>query len=220
MLPSMPRSSQSCLFLSGFPTKTPYTFLFSPTHATCPVHLILLDLISWIFGEYSSWSFPLCHFLKSPVIAWLLHPVSSSATYSWTSSTHILHLWWGQVSEYNTILLWHDKRVTDGTFSDWLCSTLRLSTSPSFSSHSPHCLELRPASTSSSINILLNSTFTQNSKLHSGKQGLNDRHLIVVGKISLHILFWPWALPMTCKFSLCWFLCVACSMNARQWTWA
>jgi len=35
----------SGLFPSGFPTKTLYTLLLSAIHATCPVHLILLDFI-------------------------------------------------------------------------------------------------------------------------------------------------------------------------------
>jgi hypothetical protein len=34
----------SGLFHSGFPNKTLYSFLSSPTRATCPTHLILLDL--------------------------------------------------------------------------------------------------------------------------------------------------------------------------------
>jgi hypothetical protein len=41
----------SDFFPSAFPTKTLYTSLLSPTHATCPAHLILLDLVTWIiFG--------------------------------------------------------------------------------------------------------------------------------------------------------------------------
>ena len=42
--PSTPRSSS--LFPSGFPTNNLYTLLSSPTSATCPVHLILLDFIT------------------------------------------------------------------------------------------------------------------------------------------------------------------------------
>jgi len=42
----------SGLFPSGFPTKTLYISLLYSIHATCPTHLILLDLITWIiFGE-------------------------------------------------------------------------------------------------------------------------------------------------------------------------
>jgi hypothetical protein len=36
---------QSALFSSGLPTKTLYTFLSPPIHATCPAYLIRFDLI-------------------------------------------------------------------------------------------------------------------------------------------------------------------------------
>ena len=57
----------SCLFPSGFSTKTLYIPLLSPICATYPAHLILLYLITRIiFGEeYRSSSSSSCSFLHS-----------------------------------------------------------------------------------------------------------------------------------------------------------
>ena len=59
----------SCLFPPGFPTKTLYMPLPSPTHATCHVYLILFNFITCtiLCEEYRTLSFSLCSFHHSPV---------------------------------------------------------------------------------------------------------------------------------------------------------
>ena len=61
---------------SAFPSKTLYTPLLSPTRATCPSHLILLDFITrtMMGEEYRSLSSSLCSFLQSPVTSALIGP--------------------------------------------------------------------------------------------------------------------------------------------------
>ena len=75
ILPPTP-GFQSGLFPSGFPTNPCTQSLFSPICATCPTHLIVLDLITCIiFGQqYRSLSSSLCSLFHSPVTLSFLGP--------------------------------------------------------------------------------------------------------------------------------------------------
>ena len=50
ILPSTFGSSK-WFFLPGFPSKTLYTPVLSPIYTTRPIHLILLDLITWKISD-------------------------------------------------------------------------------------------------------------------------------------------------------------------------
>jgi hypothetical protein len=65
----------SGLFLSGFPTNILYAFIFSPIRATCPAHLIFLDLV---ILDYIWWKVQV---MKLPIMQFCL------------ASYHFISLW-------------------------------------------------------------------------------------------------------------------------------
>jgi hypothetical protein len=127
------------LFPSGFPIKILYAFLFTSMHATCPVHLILLDLSILIIlcKEHKLWSSSLCRFLQ-PITSSLLGPnILLSTLFSNTLSLYSSLNVWDQVSHpYRTtgniivlyILIftlqdrWGDKRF----WTEWVASITRI----------------------------------------------------------------------------------------------
>jgi len=88
--------SSKWFFPSDFSTKIPCAPLLSPILATCPVHLILLHLITRIiFGEqYRSLNSSLCSFLRSPVTWSHLGPDNLLRTlFSNAFSLRLLSMW-------------------------------------------------------------------------------------------------------------------------------
>jgi hypothetical protein len=64
-----PSSSESFLALR-FTINIPYAFLISRIRATCPIHLILLDLFNNIGVGCKLWSCSLCNFLQPPLTSY------------------------------------------------------------------------------------------------------------------------------------------------------
>lgn len=74
ILPSMPKAFKWPLS-SAFLTETWYAPPLSSVSATCPTHLILLEMITQIFGrQYKSFSSSTCSFLQYPVNSCILCP--------------------------------------------------------------------------------------------------------------------------------------------------
>ena len=95
----------SCLFPSGFPTKTLYAPFLSLIRAASPAHLSLLYLISGIiFGvKYKSLSSSLCSFLHFSVTSSILGltiQISSSVPYCQTPSAYVPPSTWA--SKFHT----------------------------------------------------------------------------------------------------------------------
>jgi hypothetical protein len=82
---STPRSSG--YFFSGFLNSLyAYICLISPVHATFPVHIVLLDLITVVIfgGAYKLWSFSSCSLLRPSANSFLL-----KYSLQWTVGKHM-----------------------------------------------------------------------------------------------------------------------------------
>ena len=91
ILPSITLVFEVVSFPRVFPPKPCWHLSYLLLCATCPAHLILLDLITWIiFGvKYGLWNSALCRLLHSPVTTSFLGPnILLSTLFSNTLSLH------------------------------------------------------------------------------------------------------------------------------------